>query len=417
MFKENIMKKIAGLSLAAVVMMPGVAKAAITIGDAPNSASGANDMCTATTMAEFEECMSKKDHSGETPAGNDYSKITTITLSGATFTIDKSLTITDYDIIATKLIVDSNKTLTLKGTSSISATTIEVNKGTLNITTKANTAIKGALDVKSGVVSISADNTNGNAASSENGAVAVTGDITVDAGTLTVTRGELSGDITKVSGASTVKIQDITGSVTMDGDRAASLTAGTIEGGLTVNGTSKVTVEAKEINTSVAVNNEKATVQYAGDGVTPSVTKGLVKKTNIVSANVSNVEVYTNGLSSVELAKNEVLVVENVNDLGENFKVTGPNGAKIDNKSNVDLTITVNGNAVTVSKDANGDDAYVIAGAQDTNPEQPGDATQTPDGDTTIDKNPATGDSIMSYVALAVSSVASLGLAVKKFLF
>lgn len=412
MLKENIMKTIAGLSLAAVVMVPSVANAAATI-------SGTNgEICTAATMTEFEDCISKKNISG----GNDYSKVTKVTLTANydidgdgtddAFKIDKNITVTDYEI-TNDIYVDSNKTLTLKGTSNVIGG-VTVNKGTLNITTKADTAISTTLDVVRGVANISADNTNGNAASSENSAVAVAGAVTVDAGTLKVTRGELGSTIT-TNNACTVEVGDVTGLVTINGQGSTTLKANALDGGVTVKGTSAVKVDAKEISTSVTVENEKATVQYANDDVTPTVTKGLVRKTNIESANVTNVEVYVAGLSKVELAKNEVLVIENVNDLGENFTVVGANGAKIDNQSNTDLTITVNGKAVTVSKDADDEDAYVISGAVE-EPEQPGD-TDNNGGDVTVPTNPATGDSIMSYVALAVSSVASLGLAVKKFLF
>ncbi len=430
MFKENIMKKIAGLSLAAVVMMPGVAKAAVTV--AADAAGNAGALCKAENMTDLKSCMKKSTTTDNNNGGTvDTTKVTTIELKGTgtpvVFTIDENLTVTDYALTleasTTKLVVGSGKTLTLRGKANITGA-VEVDRGTLKVNTSSNTAIAGNLTLNSATSTISADNTNNNAASKENTAKAVAGNVTLTKSTLTVSKGDIEGtagaaSTIKLTGVSTLDAKNVKGNVTVDGDGAAVVKATKVDGTLTVNGDRNVTVTADEITGAVAVDNEKANVRFAGDGVAVSVTKGLVRKTNIVSANVSNVDVIAVGLSNVALEKaNEVLVVENLGDLGENFKVTGPNGAKIDNQSGTELTITVNGQAVTVSADAKDEDAYVIAGAQDTQePEKPGDATQNPSGDTTINNNPATGDSIMSYVALAVSSVASLGLAVKKFLF
>ena len=464
MLKENLMKKIAGLSLAAIVMMPSVVSAAQGDNKTPNSTNPTTALvdgttCTATSMKELTECMSKENYSTkvwgkqddassgrEDYYGPNYSTVTTIKLSKPTgssvteFTINKDATIEDYAIIVDAALTKgieivndglSNTTLTLKGKAKITASKVVVNKATLNITTKENAITATNLDIKKAVVNISADSTNSNAATTSNNAKAIVAasnadsTITVDASTLNVTKGSIKGNITKIAGASNVNIQDITGAVTIDGDGVTTFKAGTVDGGLTVNGTSVVTVDAKEIKTSATVKNAKATVKYVSDSVTPTVEKGLVRKTNIVSANLSNVEVYAAGLSTVTLLdKNEVLVVKNVNDLGENFKLVGPNGSKIDNRSNTDLTITVNGAAAKVSKDAKGDDAYVVAGAievlppvEPVNPNQPEKPVTDISGDVLPPKNPTTGDNIMSLVSVALTSVASLGLAVKKFLF
>ena len=414
MFKENIMKKIAGVSLAAVVMMPGVVNAAATTSDyTPTGGSKiTKGACAAANMSELKECMSKT---------GDFANVVKITFSGTNITED--ITVSDYEI-AGNVTVDAGKTLTLNGKAFITGD-VEVDRGTLNIASKAATAISGALTVNKGVANINADNTNGNAASTENGATAVEGAVTVTAGTLNVTAGKL-GSTVRVKENSTVKVQDVTGVVTIDGDGVTTFDGKIITGGLTLTGTSVVTVDAKEIKGTVSVNNAKATVKYVSDSVKDTdltVTKGLVRKTNVVSATLSNVEVYAHGLSSVTLLdKNEVLVVKNVNDLGENFKLVGPNGSKIDNKSNTDLTITVNGTAAKVSKDAKGDDAYVVAGATEQQPPVQDPAqTEKPvtdgSGNVLPPKNPSTGDSVMSYVAVALTSVTSLGLAVKKFLF
>lgn len=409
-------EKIIGLVLAIAILVPVTVNASTA---ATTTVSNVTT-CTASNMTELKECMSGKNEG----TGKEYDKVTKITISDNNFIINENININNYETTAgTKLTINNRAVVTLSGNASIAATTIEVNKGTLNITTSAATALSGTLDIKSGIVNISADTTKGNAPTSENTAIAVNGNISIDNGTFIVKNGNLPHTITSISGKSTVEFLELpNGSITVVGDGETTVTADKIGGGVTVNGTSKVTVTAKEIGTSVNVNNLKAVVKYANDNIVPTVTKGLAKKNNIVSANVANVLVYTNGLTSVELADNEVLVINDIDELENNFKIVAENGAKIDNKTNIELTLTINEEKVVIGIDNKDDDAYIVNNKIDkneepTNPENPSDTNTTPDGDVTIDKNPATDDSIMSYIALAVSSIASLGLAIKKFLF
>lgn len=432
--------------------------AACTFGFAMNvnaAAAVTGTTCTATDMDELKECLSGK--------GN-YADIDTLDMSGVT-NISEPVTIKDMTVTAGALTVDSGKTLTLTN-SPLSATSLTVEyKGVVNATNSAITAtgeVKVLADakvtasitkadathaIKAGTISVAkgatltaaANNKNSNVADSKNTANAIEATtLTANGSTVTVTAGILKAAVE--ASEATINALDVTGNV--EADKTSKVKADKIDGNVTANDKSSVvakeisgtadatkenaSIKADKIEGAVTVNGKGASVEYADSAAAVTVTEGVAKKNAKDDNGKPYVEVKVAKVDSISLAANERLVIADVADLNEGFKITAVNGAIIENNTTSDLTLNVNGQEVTVEKYVAADDnAYVVGNGTDapvdpTDPVDPGkpeDPNKPNTGDDQPSKNPQTFDGILSYVGVALSSVGGLGVSLKKRLF
>lgn len=431
--------------------------AACTFGFAMNvnaAASVTGTTCTATDMDELKECLSGK--------GN-YADIDALDITGVT-NISENVTIKDMTVTADALTVDSGKTLTLTNSPLSGASLTVEYRGAVNATNSAITTTgevkvlaeakvtasvskAGATHaIKAGTVSVakgatltaSANGRNSAVADSKNEANAIEATtLTANGSTVTVNAGILKAAVE--ASEATIKALDIEGA-TVKADKSSKVTAEKITAAVTANDNSSVTateidgtatatkenasIKANKISGKVTVSGKGASVEYAEADV--EVTEGIAKKNAKDDNGKPYVEVKVAKVDSVSLAANEVLVIENVTDINEGFKITAVNGATIKNETDKDLVLSVNGQEVTVEIfDAAEDNAYVVGNGTDvpvdpteptdptdpTNPEKPG------DGDDQPTDNPQTFDGILSYVGVALSSVGGLGVSLKKRLF
>lgn len=413
--------------------------------------------CIATDMESLKQCASGKVSGKEVKTievdAPDTEAEDGSTVAVTSFAIDSDITfakgITKVDFKDKTVTINAGKTVTSKEAAielSVANSELKVqSNANLDVTTEANNAISATtVTVNKGKVTVSADNSNGVVASKENDANAINATtLKVDGGVVTVSKGIVNAAI-NVAGVSTINAVKVEGGITVeDSDTnttkavikvaevsgnvalndAATLTADKIGGTADANENSNI--NAKEIIGKLTVDGEGAVAQYAGENADIDVKQGVGRKTVVNQYGETHVEVEAIDVDSVKLAKDETLVIEDVNDIKKGFKIDAANGAKIDNKTDEDLNLTINGKTVVVSKDATGDDAYAVSNGTDvpvdpteptdptdpTNPEKPG------DGDDQPTDNPQTFDGILSYVGVALSSVGGLGVSLKKRLF
>lgn len=440
MFKENIMKKIAGLSLAAVVMMPGVVSAAAKDAQETTDYSVTSKVCTAKSANGLAWCAEQNNETVESISTTSTAidvKGLVISLNGKNLTLGGKLTInagstlniTNADVDGTseleilgngKVVVNNGTvditTLTVKGTevtggykgASFTATSATASKTTvkaavnvteamLNVTNTKGVAVEGDVTADSNsTINVSA--TNGKTAVSVSGTVptvnAIKGDVTASKSVVNVSNGNVEGDISLTSSTLNASGSKVTGDLTITGDTGSK-------------------AFAKEITGTATTASAKDYVEFVSSTVPTTAPKGVVKYVAKDNADKTYVAVYSKNAEKVVVNAEETLVVLDVNDIKDS-ELAIATGAKVENKTAGKIDVTVGDKVYTIEKDKT---ASIVAGnveEQPVNPEKPG---TDGNGNVLPPKNPGTGDNVVSYVTVALTSIASLGLAVKKFLF
>lgn len=185
------------------------------------------------------------------------------------------------------------------------------------------------------------------------------------------------------------------------------------------------TMTAKEITgENLTVNGEGAVVETLAKDTDVendiTLTKGTVKVAAVDQKTGKDIKVVTvAGVKTVELNAGDKYVIADVTE-ADAYEINAKNGALIENTSEDNLKVTLNGKEVEIEKKS----TLTVGGVVDPDPVDPTDPTDPTDpsdkpntGDDQPNKNPQTFDGILSYVGVALSSVGGLGVSLKKRLF